>query len=154
MKRYRYTVLFSLLVVCGCQDSSRPKDMPPLFPCTVSVIQSGKPFEGAFVEFHAKGEQKYRPATYTDADGNAVMQTYGFPGVPAGKYTITVRKNIDDDIVYRTDEAGIEVIVSSNTYKLVDDKYSKVETSPHEIEMTSKKVLVSIDVGEAVRTKM
>ena len=153
MSRYTYILLLLLLLLFGCTESNRPGDMPKLFPCTVSVIQGGGPLEGAIVTFHSDSEQKYRPVAYTGADGNAVMQTYGFPGVPIGKYKITVRKVVDDDFVYRTDEDGIEVIVSSNTYRLVDPLYSDVETTPHEIEITSKRAQAKLDVGEVFRNR-
>ena len=91
MNRHKYLfLLFSTLLLCGCGDSSRPKDLPSLFSCSVLVIQDGKPLEEARVEFHTEGEQKYVPAAYTDASGIAVMQTHGFPGAPAGKYKITL----------------------------------------------------------------
>jgi len=110
--RYTYILLLPLLFLFGCSDSSdRPSDMPPLYPCTVSVIQGGSPLEGAVVTFHSDTEQKYRPVAYTGADGKAVMQTYGFPGVPTGKYKITVSKVVEDDIVYGTDENGVVLYI-------------------------------------------
>jgi hypothetical protein len=155
MQKITIALILAVISLTGCSNVSRPGDLPQLFPCTISVIQDGQPLEGAFVEFHAKdGEPKYRPTAYTGADGNAVMLTYGFSGVPAGKYKVTISKLVDDDFVYRTDEAGIQVIVSSNTYRLVESRYSDPATTPHEIEITGKKMPpVSFDVGKVVRIK-
>ena len=152
--RYTYILLLPLLFLFGCADSDRPSDMPKLYPCTVSVIQGGSPLEGAIVTFHSDTEQKYRPVAYTGTDGNAVMLTYGFPGVPTGKYKITVSKVVDDDFVYGTDEDGMEIIVSSNTYRLVEETHSKVETTPHEIETTTKRGQITLDVGAPVRVRL
>ena len=156
MYRYRYLLLLSLFVFCGCSDASRPGDLPQLFPCVVSVTQGGKPLEEALVEFHAESEQKYRPSAFAGAEGDAVMRTYGFPGVPAGKYKITISKTIEDDFVYRTGDADEQIIVSSKTYKTVEDLYSNVETTPHAIEITptSKRTLITLDVGEAVKIQI
>ena len=156
MYRYKYLLLLSLFMFCGCSDASRPGDLPQLFPCVISVMQGGKPLAEALVEFHAESEQKYRPSAFADVEGNAVMRTYGFPGVPAGKYKITISKTIEDDFVYRTGDTDEQIIVSSNTYKTVEDLYSSVETTPHEIEITStsKGKPVTLDVGEAMRTKI
>jgi len=128
--------------------------LPPLYPCTVSVTQDGAPLEGAYVELVSQDAQKYRPSAAADASGKATLLTYGFPGAPAGKYKITVRKTIEDDIVYRIDEYGEQSVASSNRYELVDDRYHDAKQTPHEIEITSKKVDITIDVGAAVRKKM
>jgi len=152
MNRYTSILLFPLFLFCGCSDqSSRPSDLPPLFPCTVLILQDGKPLEGAFVEFHAVTEQKYQPAAFTDASGNAVILTYGFSGVPSGTYKVTVIRNIDDDHVYRTDADGEQALVSYNIYKTVEDLYSSVETTPFEIEVISKRVQETFDVGKAIK---
>jgi len=153
MSRHTYILLLPFLFLFGCADSDRPSDMPKLYPCTVSVIQGGSPLEGAIVTFHSDSEQKYRPVAYTGTDGNAVMLTYGFPGVPTGKYKITVSKVVDDDFVYGADEDGMEIIVSSNTYRLVEETHSKVETTPHEIETTTKRGQITLDVGAPVRVR-
>ena len=147
-------ILFPLLVCCGCSDSPRPTDLPPLFPCTISVTQGGAPLADAYVELVSPDVPKYRPSATTDASGNAAILTYGYPGAPAGKYKILVRKNVEDDIVYGKDAYGEQFVVSSNIYKLVEDNYADVEKTPHEIEITSKKSRVTVDVGTAIRNKI
>ena len=155
MHRCQYLfLLFTTLLLCGCGDSTRPKDLPSLFACTVSVIQDGKPLEEARVEFHTEGEQKYLPVAYTDASGLAVMQTHGFPGAPIGKYKITVSKNIEDDVVYQTGEEGEQVVASSNVYKTIEDQYSSVATTPHEVEVGRKTPRIEVNVGNTVKKKL
>ena len=151
MNKYCYLLLFSLLVVSGCSDSSRPADLPPLFPCTVLVTQGGVPLGDAIVELRPEDAQKYRPTAITNAEGKAVMGTYGYPGAPVGKYKIVVSKIIEDNVVDRIDEFGKRVVMSRDRYQVVEDRFSKPETSPHEIEITSKRVQTEIDVGNPVR---
>ena len=154
MNRHQYVLLlFSLLLPCGCGDSARPKDLPSLYSCTVLVIQDGKPLEEARVELHSEGEQKYVPTAYTDASGIAVMQTHGFSGAPAGKYKITVSKNIEDDVVYQIGEEGEQVVASYNVYKTVDDQHSSASTTPHEVEVGRKTSRMEVNVGDAVKNK-
>jgi len=109
----------------------------------------------AYVELVPQDGQKYTPGATTDANGNAVMLTYGFPGAPAGKYKITVSKTIEDDFVTGTNDYGEQVTVPTNAYRLVDDRYFRADTTLHEIEVTTqKKQSTTIDVGEAVRVKL
>jgi hypothetical protein len=111
----------------------------------------------AFVEFvpTSPDSQKYRPSAMTDANGNAVMLTYGFPGAPAGTYKILVLKVIDDDIVMGTDEYGGQAVVSSNRYETVNARYSDAAQTPHEIEVTARgRTQTAIDVGDPVRVRM
>jgi len=153
MNQCRYLALLPLLLFCACSKSSRPADLPPLFPCAVSVTQGGAPLEGAYVELISPDAQKYRPSATTNENGKASLLTYGHSGAPAGKYKILVKKTIEDDIVYSTDEYGTQSIASSNRYELVDDLYHDATKTPHEIEVTSKTIEVTIDVGTAVRKK-
>ena len=155
MNKLKYLFpLFSTLLLCGCGDSSRPKDLPSLFSCTVLVIQDGKPLEEARVELHTEGEQKYVPVAYTNESGIAVMQTHGFPGAPIGKYKITVSKNIEDDIVYQTDENGEQVVASYNAYKTIEDQHSSVAKTPHGVEVVGRNTpQVEVNVGKVVKKK-
>jgi len=118
------------------------------------IIQDGKPLEGAIVEFHALTDQKYRPSAYTDTAGNAVILTYGFSGAPAGKYKVTVTRNIDANHVYRANTDGEQVLLSYDIYKTVEDLYSSVETTPLEIEIISRKVQKTFDIGEGINVKL
>ena len=155
MNNYRYLLLLPVFLFYGCSDSSRPSDLPPLYSCTISVTQGGVALEGAYVELVSPDAQKYRPSAVTDASGNAGMLTYGHSGTPAGTYKILVRKTIEDDIVMGTDEYGGQAVVSSNRYETVGDRYSNVETTPHEIEVTSRgRTQITIDVGEPVRVRI
>jgi len=157
MNYCRYLLLLLLSLSIGCSVDSRPADLPPLFPCTVSVTQGGAPLDDANVELVSTSPdtQKYRPSATTDANGIAVIMTYGFPGAPAGTYKILVRKMIEDDIVYGTDEYGEQRVASSSRYQVVGDRYFNAEATPHEIEVTPRgRTQITIDVGEPVRVRV
>jgi len=100
--------------------------------------------------------QKFRPSATTNADGIAEILTYGFTGAPAGKYKILVRKIIDDDPVYGINEHGERVEISYTRYRVVAERYSQLETTPHEIEVpaTRRGVRTTVDVGEAIRIRV
>ena len=157
MKSYHYLILFVLIVLCGCTPSRRPKDLPKLYPCEITVTQKGTPLAEAVVQLvPTETNQKYASAATTGPDGKVVMSTYGFPGVPVGKYKVVVIKNHEDDIVYKTDESGEKVIVSSNTYRMVETAYSNAKTTPLELEITGKgpKIEKTLEVGEPIRVKI
>ena len=156
MTRYKYLFLLPWLALCGCSDSSRPSDLPPLFPAVVTVTQDGIPFSGAYVELVSSEPSTYRASATTDERGIATLMTYGFPGAPAGKYKIIVRKSVDDDIVYGTDVYGEQTILALNRYSVIESRYGNAEQTPHEIEITSgsRRTQVMIDVGNAVRVRI
>lgn len=104
-------------------------------------MQGGVPLAEAAVELAAVGEGvKYRSSSFTDASGRAVMSTYGFPGVPAGKYKVIVKKTLVDGTV---------------EYRTVEAEYSDAETTPYEIEVTGKgKSAATFDVGKAIKIEL
>lgn len=139
----------------GCSKSDRPADLPQLYPCTVTIMQDGNPLAGASVGLVAITEVKYRSSSITDEKGCASMITYGFPGVPESKYKVTVRKEIMGDMVYGDNPSTGEknALIRYNTYRTVEPKYSSVDQSPHEIEITNSKrgTEQTFDIGKAVK---
>jgi hypothetical protein len=147
------------LVSAGCADNSRPKDLPQLFPCTIKITQNNVPLAGATVEFVPtnQADAKYRALAITDDSGTVQMSTYGYPGVPSGKYKVVTTKNIDDDFVYAANEStGGRDVVDYKTYRMVEPKFSSAETTPHEIEILNKgkRVNAAFDVGKAIKVRM
>ncbi|MDR1960502.1 MAG: hypothetical protein LBQ54_15940 [Planctomycetaceae bacterium] len=155
---FSLTLFYTLFSVSGCKDSSRPEDLPKLFPCIITITQEGKPLEEASVELVAADQNnaKYKSLSITDAEGRAVMSTYGFKGVPAGKYKVAVTKTLTDDVVYKENEAGGKDLVSYKTYRTVEPQFSDAKTTPHELEITGKdkKPEVTFDVGKAVKKQL
>ncbi|MDR0871050.1 MAG: carboxypeptidase-like regulatory domain-containing protein [Planctomycetaceae bacterium] len=154
MKRFLFTVL-CVLFLSGCGDDSRPKDLPALYPCSLTITQEGgKPLDGATVELKPlDGGTRYNPLQFTDANGVAVMTTYTFNGVPAGKYKVLVTKNIEEETTTTDKNTGEPVVVGGAKYRYVEKIYSDVQTTPLEIEITGKekKVVQTFDVGKAIK---
>lgn len=161
MNKYLCFAVFSLVLLpfSGCGgDDGRPADLPPLFPVTITVTQGGEALAGAHVEMMPQDspDHPYRASATTDESGKAIMKTYGFPGAPAGNHKIIVRKSIAENIVYGTDAVGRQIVLSSDSYVVVQKNFSDEKTTPHKIEVAAsrKGSQLTIDVGEAVRTRV
>ncbi|MDR1384674.1 MAG: carboxypeptidase-like regulatory domain-containing protein [Planctomycetaceae bacterium] len=151
------TLLVFITSMIGCRDKSRPGDLPALYPCTITITQEGKLLEGAAVTFEPidSSSVKYRATAITGVDGSATMNTYGFSGVPIGKYKVVIAKIIQDDIEYKLNEStGKNEPVSYKRYRTVEPQFSSAETTPHEIEITGKEKKAEhiFDVGKAMKT--
>ena len=158
MKKFIIPSILILISFTGCGgDTSRPKDLPPLYPCAVTITQDGKPLDGAVVNLVAfdKENAKYQASSVTDAAGKAIMSTYGFNGVPAGKYKVCIWKTITEGVKQYTNKDGELVNTEGTDYKTVESKYADAKTTPHEIEITGKgkKVEQTFDVGKPVKIK-
>jgi hypothetical protein len=159
MRKFTFIVAAIIVIstlASGCsRNDDRPTDLPSLFPCTITVTQDGVPLAGATVSLVSSTEAKYRSSSITDEKGNASMITYGFPGVPEGKYKVTVRKEIMDDMVYGENQSTGEknALIRYKTYRTVDPTYSSANHSPYEIEITNSKrrTQQTFDVGKAVK---
>ncbi|MDR0609361.1 MAG: carboxypeptidase-like regulatory domain-containing protein [Planctomycetaceae bacterium] len=157
MKKLIYITLFIFVSsIAGCGDKSRPSDLPPLYPCTVTITQDGKAIEEAMVMFEPvdSADVKYSAAAVTGADGNALMKTYGFEGVPVGKYKVVVTKIISEAAEYKLNEStGKEEAINSKRYRLIEPQFTSAKTTPHEIEITGKEknITKTFDVGKAVK---
>jgi len=131
------------LSLTGCGNSSRPGDLPPLYPFVVTITQEGNPLQGASVMLiPMEGTQaKYQASANTDSNGKATLVTYGFDGVPVGKYKVCIRKVVSDE------NTGAE-------FQTVERQFGLPESTPHEIEITGKKMPpTTFEVGKAIRTR-
>jgi hypothetical protein len=136
-------LLISVTIIAGCKDNSKPVDLPKLYPCTVTIMQDGKPCAAAIIEFlPADSSVKYHAVSLTGEDGRVSMSTYGHSGVPVGKFKVIV-------------DNSLRPAKSADTYQRVEAKYSSAETTPLEIEITGKggRVEKIFDVGKAVKVR-
>ena len=158
MKRIIIPLMFVVFTIAGCaKNDGRPKDLPPLFPCEITITQEGNPLPGATIAFESFGETKvtYLPSGITNESGKAVLSTYGFNGVPAGTYKVTVRKTVVEDVKQVTDAYGDLVDDGGVEYRTVDFKFSNANTTPHEIEVTTGKgtTQAALDVGKPIKER-
>lgn len=134
-------LLLTGLAAMGCSDRQRPGDLPKLYPCELTITQEGTPLSGANVTLFPAEETnaKYQASSITNSEGKATLKTYGFDGIPAGKYKVCVRKVIGEE---------------NAEYQTVERQYSDSDKTPHEIEIIGGKTFqTSLDVGKAVKSR-
>ena len=158
MRTIAIMFMLAILSITGCgRDISRPADLPPLFPCEIKITQEGTPLAGATVSLEPIDgitDTNYFASAITDERGRAIMVTYGFNGVPVGRYKVTVRKTIVEDGAKIIDSYGDTVTAPGAEYRTIERQYSNANATPHEIEITNKKTpTVSFDVGKPIKEK-
>jgi len=145
--------LCPILTGCG-GDKSRPADLPKLHPVTITVTSEDQPLENAVVSLVASPPLKYQAITPTDAEGKAVMKTYGYEGVPEGKFRVVITRDIDDDFVYVENSDGTQGIGGSTRYRTIDTLTYQADTTPFEIEVPSPPNQNTVfEVGKTVKVK-
>ena len=159
--------------VVGCGDSSRPDGMPALYPVTITLTQEKVPLEGASVNLvSADASNPWSAGGRTDAKGVAIIYARpDFKGAVAGKYKLVItKKEIEtragagaarNPNVPTHAEDGSPIAWTGNEgprimeeWTLIDPKYTKLETTPLEIEVTPQGCTESFDLGKAVREKL
>ncbi|MDR2642031.1 MAG: carboxypeptidase-like regulatory domain-containing protein [Planctomycetaceae bacterium] len=150
-------VLCTLISIIGCgKPSNIPIDFPKIYPCEITVVQDGKPLENAMVSFRPIGDaNKYAKgcSAVTDANGKALMVTYGQNGVPTGIYKVLISKLHDEGGIEVEDNFGSKSIQGAKVYSYIDVKYSDEKLTPYEIEIKEQKEIQKLqcDVGTAIR---
>ncbi|MCF0234054.1 MAG: carboxypeptidase regulatory-like domain-containing protein [Thermoguttaceae bacterium] len=144
----------AVLVLVGCKKNNRPDDLPDGVECVVSVVQDGKPLEGATLLLNGvdAGNQKYAPGGTTDANGDCSLCTYGFPGVAPGKYKVCIWKDVQEGGETEIDEeTGEETSVVGQEFMTVEQQYRIPNLTPLEVEITKGMEKPVFDVGESIR---
>ncbi|MCL2119512.1 MAG: hypothetical protein FWH27_13910 [Planctomycetaceae bacterium] len=158
MKRIIIPLMLVALSITGCGgNDSRPADLPPLFPCEITITQEGTALSGATISLESSGEAKavYHPSGITNESGKAVLSTYGFNGVPTGMYKVIVRKTVVEDVKQVVDAYGDLVDDGGVEYRTVESQFSNANATPHEIEITNSRqaVQATFDVGKPVKER-
>lgn len=149
-----FSLALVAVVAVGCGKSSKPSDMGELGGCVVKVTQDGAPLEGADVIFYAQDpeNQKYTPSGRTNEKGEAKIKTYGFEGVPAGEYKVTVTKLVIEEGTLVVEENGAESVERGAEYQVVAAEYRDVNTTPLSVTVTDPMKEVPVfEVGAAVQ---
>ena len=167
--RWSFSVFFFgalLFLSIGCSEKL-PPDLPKLYPTSLTVIQDGKPLEGATVQLLPKdSNSRWAASGRTNASGKVEFFTEGrYRGVPEGDYQVTVSKVFTEPSQYgaiRPDDAEAAAAwdkgVASEygklkSYHLVDPVYDSRKTSSLELNVGSKQQPKDqkIDVGPAFK---
>ena len=125
--------------------------MPNLYPVTLKFTQEGTPCVEALVSLTPESDGQWAVGGITDSGGNIVLHTHGrYPGVPAGKYKITVIKTETELTGPPPTEMGQSQ--ASTTYNLIDPAYSAPSTSTLTLEVVAgKNSFPPFDLGKKVR---
>jgi hypothetical protein len=158
--RIAFLSLILLLFQNGCGGPQKPDGMPPLYPCSITILQDETPLAGAVVAL--VGDGKWASHGQTDEKGVAKIITYGqFQGSPEGTYLVTVSKRISegDPPKSNVDEngrvLGPPTLVVPSYVELVASEYTSSKTTPLTIEVKPAKKGndQTFDVGKAVHVK-
>ncbi len=164
-----YALLFlAVAVLSGCnRGPAKPKGLPELFPCSITITQSGKPLEGALVTLVPKSGRSngWNTNGRTDVDGVAELKTQvNFDGAPAGEYVVRVSKNElspssvstvapADPIEYQKWYA-VKRTEKLASIRLVKPEFDDVKKTPHKITITKGKNEATFDVGEPIKEEI
>jgi hypothetical protein len=153
--------------IIGCGGEKRPSDLPTTYPTVLTVIQDGKPLEGASVNLLPKDtNSRWAASGITDSAGRVDFFTEGkYRGVPEGEYQVTVSKTTTEPSKYEGQEkpADVDPITWSKTlaaevrigYRLVDPQYNSRNTTPLTLTVDPKQdENRQIDVGGAYKEQL
>ena len=124
------TMILILFAYAGCSRDSRPKDLPRLFPATLTVTLDEQPLADAIVTLYPENEvdARWTVGGWTDSDGKAIIVTHGkFLGSPAGKFKVCITKS-------EVEGSGPGLKVTH----FVDPLFADPKKTPLEIEVSSK----------------
>lgn len=157
-------ILTVLSLFAGCSRGPvRPKEMPELIPCEITILQDGRPLAGALTTLR-KPDCRYTVTGVTDELGVAKIVTHAlFEGAPEGEFTVMVEKMEDESSLLPprpSDPAQIAAWEDEirkfgliHQYQTVDGQYAS-ESSPLKITVAGNETKKEFDVGSAVRNKI
>lgn len=145
------TLVLATALFVGCKRKT-PDGMPKLYPCSVEIIQDGKPLADATVTLSTE-EHTWAVSGTTDASGVAKIYTHGtYPGAPNGNYVVVVSKQIVEEPEAQQVSAS-DAISGGKAYNLVAPEFGSKDTTPLKIEVNGK-TNGSFDVGAAIRDEV
>ena len=137
---FAFTIVALLIV--GCAPSNRPKDLPELIPCRITLVQDGAPLDGAMLIFYrtdmTETENEWISTAVSDKNGVCQPKVIGkFPGLVAGAYKVIAMKtwmeprgDLPPDI-----QDSLPPALEAD---LVHPKYADKEKTPLEIKVVKK----------------
>ena len=150
----------ALLLLSGCGGQNRPSDLPPLYPCTVTVTQDGKPLGEGIVTFVSTDTSfKWAVFAQLNTSGTGKVFTQGlYSGAPEGEYKVVISKQetISEQIgpaIVRQGEFGEETTTPTilTVYSLVEKDYTDAATTPLSITVARKGNDQKFDCGKPAR---
>ena len=148
-----------MIFIAGCNGPQKPADLPKLYPCKITVIQDGKPLEGAMVFVRPPdGYLRFVIGGKTDAKGVAAIQLDGqWDGIPEGEFFVSISKIVRPPDLETPDEntplnerRRMQDQATKLTKETVDPKYSDLAKTQLRLKVDKKAVNETFDVGAAV----
>lgn len=135
-----------VLFICGC-GQKLPEGLPKLKPCSVTLVQEGKPLANATVDLLLEeGETKWNISGMSDEQGKVIFMTHAlYKGVPEGKYKVIVTKRENGT----KDAKGYLPI-----YSIVEKKFTDPASTPLKIEVNNKGGEATLDLGKPVKIQV
>jgi len=155
-----FVSLSAVLLLSGCGGPNRPADLPPLYPCAVTVTQDGQPLgEGSIILVSSAPSFKWSVFAQLNASGTGKVFTQGlYPGAPEGEYKVVVSKeeSVSEQVgptIVRQGEFGEETITPTRltVYSLVEKNFVDAATTPLSITISKKGNNQTFDCGKPVR---
>lgn len=150
-----FALIFSacLIATNGCSREKRPDGLPVLYPCTITLKQENSPAADVKISLYDGAvSNKWTVSGITDSSGVAKMQTHGqFAGAPSGVFKVVLSKTASEGGLDGDETQPVKKRQETRIYTLVDSKYSREETTPLEVNIGSKPVSESYEIGPAVR---
>ena len=155
-------IVLSITALSGCGGQSRPADLPRLYPCTVTVLQDGRPLGEGIVKL-VSTDPSFRWVIFAqlDSSGTGKVYTQGlYVGVPEGEYKVVVSKEesvseqVGPTITRQDGDSGETITVtptSVKVYTLVEKEYTDAKTTPLSITISQKGNNQTFDCGKPVR---
>ena len=149
-----------LLILSGCGGTSRPADLPRLYPCTIAVTQDGSPLSDAVATLVSTDPSfKWAVFAQLDSSGKGKVFTQGlFPGAPEGEYKVVLSKeeSVSESIgpVVAPDPKADFIIGTPSiltVFTLVEKQYTDAQTTPLSLTISSKGNDQQFDCGKPVR---
>lgn len=154
--------VFSLVLFSGCGER-HPAGMPKLYSVKLTAtFEDGKPADHAQIILIADQGGNWSFTANTDDTGSAAPVTQGmYRGIPAGKYKITISRQISegepspgdpfDNESAKKYQAWLKSKNKLKTYQTIAPEYEDQEKTPLEIQVDSKNRFFEIKVGKEVK---
>jgi hypothetical protein len=157
MKNLKITFLLLSIFLCwGC--TSRPTDVPDVFPCKITVKNGTTPIVGAFVTLGLEqGSNTYSSSGVTDNSGVAEIKTVRLnwkgTGVPAGKYIVIIAKEPDTSSITTKDRESVSSMSMDERERYSLEMEKKIAALPREIpsklsQFTTSPLRITVENGK------
>ncbi|MDR1958455.1 MAG: hypothetical protein LBQ54_05355 [Planctomycetaceae bacterium] len=136
----------------GC-TKKLPDGMPTLYPCTLVMLQDGKPTDDVLVRLYPEDKSlvKWTAGGISGKNGEAVMVTLGqYKGAPAGKYKVTALKTIltnKEGVTLTPEQQAEGVGIPQVKTVYVNPKYEFESSTDLTVEIKPEKNRVEIELG-------